>query len=923
MGTCRGFKDECNTPQLHLVWRLQQLRLVTYGCSFTSGGVIKHALLFWTFLSLFCSCLTSALAPAPAPAHTIPPLPIPLSDLPGWNATLIDRSWHYYETKEVDAMQSLLAQWSNTATNSFSYNLPGWTSQPDLNNPCFEHSNWQGVACITYEGRFNGTLLSIVTVAYIELSSKGLQGGLPPAIGNLSNLIGLILVGNPNLGGPIPEELGSSAQLSFLDLHDNAFNGSIPITLGYLQNLGQLDLSGNELIGSIPPQLGNISGLETLELHNNRLTGTIPISSTNSYNLGLDNMTSLLTLTLQENFLSGGLPNLQSAYNLLVSNFSFNNLNGNVSIDSIFNSTSPLGILDFSFNYFTGALPNVNIYSNSLQHLDLSNNLFDPSTFSQSWFSNFTHLKTLGLANISPQLLANVLHNGFIDLGFLLEGLPSLQTLRLDQNNITGSLDLRNINISGPLNLINLARNNMGPDFTSFLLYPNISNLLSSGLSIMLENNPCCDNIWKNDMSRLTYAEIYYFCNQTPPPPKSKFCKNPNTIVIEVTVPVTVVTFLIAMVVFFLYWSARKEKYSLLLQIQEEFAKQDVQPTLYAYHDIKIATQDFHPDMKIGQGSFGVVYKGILQGGGEIAVKRLLTNSQQSIDEFLNEVVLITNMKHKNLVKLKGCCLMGGGDTNKRLLVYEFVDNNNLAEIIFENKGGHNVDWPMRKNICLGVARGLAYLHEEVQPCIIHRDIKAPNILLDKHFNAKIADFGLARLFPDTGTHISTFHIAGTMGYVAPEYASRGQLSEKVDVFSFGVLVLEIVSGRKNIEPNLNEDQAYLLEWVWKLYEEAKLLEIVDPKVSTHNHEKDITHVINIGLLCVQTTASKRPSMARIVAMLQGDEMEMEVIKKTPLKTIEYESLLATINSSSTSESMLKQSKSVVLKNKTIELCNK
>ncbi|KAH8954970.1 hypothetical protein BDL97_08G109600 [Sphagnum fallax] len=552
MGSCRGFKDECNTPQLHLVWRLQLLRLVTYGCSFTSGGVIKHALLFWTFLSLFCSCLTSALAPAPAPAPTIPPLPIPLSDLPGWNATLIDRSWYYYETKEVDAMQSLLAQWSNTATNSFSYNLPGWTSQPDLNYPCFEHSNWQGVACLTYEGRFNGTLLSIVTVAYIELSSKGLQGGLPPAIGNLSNLIGLILVGNPNLGGPIPEELGSSAQLSFLDLHDNAFNGSIPITLGYLQNLGQL--------------------------------------------------------TLQENFLSGGLPNLQSAYNLLVSNFSFNNLNGNVSIDSIFNSTSPLGILDFSFNYFTGALPNVNIYSNSLQHLDLSNNLFDPSTFSQSWFSNFTHLKTLGLANISPQLLANVLHNGFIDLGFLLEGLPSLQTLRLDQNNITGSLDLRNINISGPLNLINLARNNMGPDFTSFLLYPNISNLLSSGLSIMLENNPCCDNIWKNDMSRLTYAEIYYFCNQTPPPPKSK---NPNTIVIEVTVPVTVVTFLIAMVVFFLYWSARKEKYSLLLQIQEEFAKQDVQPTLYAYHDIKIATQDFHPDMKIGQGSFGVVYKKI------------------------------------------------------------------------------------------------------------------------------------------------------------------------------------------------------------------------------------------------------------------------------------------------------------------------
>ncbi|KAH8948910.1 hypothetical protein BDL97_10G002400 [Sphagnum fallax] len=881
MGSCRGFfKDECNTPQLLLICRLQQLRLVTCGCSFTSGRVIKYALLFCTFLTLFCSCLTSALAPAPAPA--IPPLPVPLADLPGsWNVTLIDRSWYYYETKEVDAMQSILAHWSNTATNSFSYNLPGWTSQPDLSYPCFDQANWLGVACYTSEENYNGTLYFTLSVGYIELSSRGLEGGLPTAIGNLSNLVGLILVGNPNLGGPIPEELGSSAQLLLLDLHDNAFNGSIPSTLGYLQELGRLDFSSNELTGSIPPQLGNISKLEALALHNNRLTGTIPISSTNSYNLGFDNLTSLMTLTLQENLLSGGLPNLRGAYNLLVSNFSSNNLSGNVSIHSIFNSTSPLGILDLSFNFFTGAFPDVNIFSNSLQHLDLGNNLFDPSTFSQPWLSNFTHLKTLGLANISPQLLANMLHNGFIEFGFLLEGLTSLQTLRLDQNNITRYLDLRNINISGPLNLINLTGNNMGPDFSSFLLYSNISNLVSSGLSIMLEDNPCCDNIWKNGMSGLNDIEIYYFCHSTPPPPKSK---DPNTVVIEIIVPVTTVTFLIALVVFFLYWSARKEKYSLLLQIQEEFAKQDVQPTLYAYNDIKIATQDFHPDMKIGQGSFGVVYKGILQDGSEIAVKHILTNSQQSIDEFLNEVVLITNVKHKNLVKLKGCCLMVGGGANKRFLVYEFVDNNNLAETIFENKGGHNVDWPMRKNICLGVARGLTYLHEDAQPRIIHRDIKAPNILLDKHFNAKIADFGLARLFPDAKTHISTFHIAGTMGYVAPEYASRGQLSEKVDVFSFGVLVLEIVSGRKNIEPNLNEDQAYLLEWVWKLYEEAKLLEIVDPKLNTHNHEEDIIHVIKIGLLCVQSTASKRPSMARIVVMLQGDEMEMEVIiKENPL----------------------------------------
>jgi hypothetical protein len=165
MGSCRGFKDECNTPRLLLVCRLQQLRLVAYGCSFTSGRVIKYALLFCTFLSLFCSCLTSALAPAPAPA--IPPLPIPLANFSGgWNATLIGSSWYYYDTKEVDAMHTLLAHWSQNPHNSFSSNLQGWTSQSDLSYPCFDNANWQGVACNYWQsGTSNGELYYVVSVA--------------------------------------------------------------------------------------------------------------------------------------------------------------------------------------------------------------------------------------------------------------------------------------------------------------------------------------------------------------------------------------------------------------------------------------------------------------------------------------------------------------------------------------------------------------------------------------------------------------------------------------------------------------------------------------------------------------------------------------------------------------------------------------
>ncbi|KAH9551324.1 hypothetical protein CY35_09G009100 [Sphagnum magellanicum] len=596
-----GLKDECTTQSMFLT--VARFPFLTHTCILTSNNVIKFVLfLFCALPSLSsCCCLTnSTQQPAPAPATSTgpPPLPVPLSDLPaGLNATLINGFWYYYETKEVDAMQSLFEAWSDTAANSFSYNLPGWSNQVGFNYPCFENTHWQGVVCLHEQLPYNGTTpIFSVAVHYLELSSLELEGVLPPDIGNLSQLEALILVGNPNLGGPIPQELGNT-KLSYLDLQDNAFNGSIPITLGLLQDLTQLILSGNDLSGPIPPQLGNASQLEILLLDNNNLTGIIPVSSTNSYNLGIDNLTMLTTLNLQENLLSGGLPNLQRADGLFILNCSFNNLSGNVLIDSIFNLTIPLGTLDLSSNAFTGAFPNLNSFSESLQYLDLSNNLFYPAAFPWSWLSNLTHLKTLGLSNISSQILASIFPNAIIDMGLIMEWLPSLQILGLDQNNITASLNLASINITGPLHVVNLTGNNIGPNIT---LYYNMSHLVSNGVSILLEDNPCCVNAKLND------AELYYFCNIINHPPSSSSVKDH---VIEITVPMIIVIFLVAVIGFFLYWSVRKDKYTLLLQIQQEFAKQDVQPTLYAYNDIKTATQDFHPDMKIGQGSFGVVYK--------------------------------------------------------------------------------------------------------------------------------------------------------------------------------------------------------------------------------------------------------------------------------------------------------------------------
>ncbi|GLJ19682.1 hypothetical protein SUGI_0356560 [Cryptomeria japonica] len=235
------------------------------------------------------------------------------------------------------------------------------------------------------------------------------------------------------------------------------------------------------------------------------------------------------------------------------------------------------------------------------------------------------------------------------------------------------------------------------------------------------------------------------------------------------------------------------------------------------------ATENFHDKNKLGQGGFGAVYKGITRNGNEIAVKKLSAKSAQGNKEFMNEVKLVANVQHRNLAKLLGCCAEG----NERLLVYEYFPNKSLDTFLFDSEKGRELDWQKRYSIIVGITRGLLYLHEDSQLRIIHRDIKVNNILLDHKLNAKIADFGLAKLFPEDETHIHT-RVAGTYGYMAPEYAMRGQLSIKVDVYSFGVVVLEIISGRKNSDTDLPHHMQNLLEWAWKIFNRGNALNLAD-----------------------------------------------------------------------------------------------
>ncbi|GLT49239.1 hypothetical protein SLA2020_228100 [Shorea laevis] len=317
-----------------------------------------------------------------------------------------------------------------------------------------------------------------------------------------------------------------------------------------------------------------------------------------------------------------------------------------------------------------------------------------------------------------------------------------------------------------------------------------------------------------------------------------------------VAVPVGVVTFTLILIFVVFYMRRRKD------DDEEELLGMGPRPNTFSYAELRAATNDFSPSNKLGEGGFGPVYRGKLSDGRVVAVKQLSVASHQGMSQFVAEIATITAVQHCNLVKLYGCCI----EANRRLLVYEYLENKSLDQALFGNIDLH-LDWPTRFSICLAIARGLAYLHEESRPRIVHRDVKASNILLDSELCPKISDFGLAKLYDDKKTHIST-RVVGTIGYLAPEYAMRGHLTEKADVFGFGVVALEILSGRPNSDNSQDNDNIYLLEWAWTLYESNQSLGLVDP-ILVEFDENEALRMIRVGLLCTQASPMMRPHMSK------------------------------------------------------------
>ncbi|MED6167537.1 hypothetical protein PIB30_003509 [Stylosanthes scabra] len=296
--------------------------------------------------------------------------------------------------------------------------------------------------------------------------------------------------------------------------------------------------------------------------------------------------------------------------------------------------------------------------------------------------------------------------------------------------------------------------------------------------------------------------------------------------------------------------------------------KEDMDLPTFDLSTIVYATNQFSSSNELGKGGYGSVYKGVLANGTEIAVKRLSKNSDQGLQEFKTEVQLIAKLQHRNLVKLLGCCIQ----QEEKLLIYELMPNRSLDYFIFDDARRNLLDWVKRFHIIRGTARGLVYLHQDSRLRVIHRDLKTSNILLDEDMNAKISDFGLARTFACDQTEDKTKRVVGTHGYISPEYAVRGSFSMKSDVFAFGVIVLEVVSGKRTREFFVSNQSLNLLGFAWELWNEERTLELVDESLRDSVNEAEALRCIQIGLLCVQERPEHRPNMSSVVHMLDDDK---------------------------------------------------
>lgn len=680
-------------------------------------------------------------------------------------------------------------------------------------DPC---KGWEGVRCDASN-----------RVTYLNLSNTGIVGPIPGEISNLEHLTNLDLCNARNSMPPYNfisgdlSPLGPLTSLLYLNVSFNRIKlDTFPVAIFNLTNLISLRIDNNAISGPFPKEIAQLTKLQFLYVANNSFTGPIPKE--------LSTLASLQELSMWNN-------NLQSA------------------IPPEFGNLKSLTYLNLHDCSLYGGLPKEIGNLKNLVNISLHRNQLT-GAIPETW-SNLTNLRNVYMFN---NYLTKTIPSWLIEF-------PHLYNLSLGYNLFYGALNLENVNIPYVSVTCNFLT---GAAPTP----PSRMSLNSSG--------NCFDG--SDPDPKIKCYQSYFNCDVflqdvpnggCPNCPAQQVLSDPATCVCTVSLPgggssklkkakligsfAGVGAFIVfAFVIWWKWWRTHTKSTREYWECPEGVQR-------YLYRDLARATNDFSSSHEIGIGGFGKVFLGVVDGK-KVAIKRAHSSIIQSSSGFRNEIILLSRLHHRNLVHLLGFCEEDG----VQILVYEYMTNGNLQTLLFKNESGISLDWLKRLDIAIGVAQGLDYLHSFADPPVIHRDVKPSNVLLDENLVAKLSDFGISRVAPEAQTQFST-RPAGTLGYIDPQYILREHLTTASDVYSFGMVLLELISGQKAID-NTRPDEHNLVEWAKVKLETEGLKCIIDPQLGDNYPEKVYYDMVRLAIDCASFASENRPSMKVVVSILDA-----------------------------------------------------
>ncbi|KAJ7981761.1 LRR receptor-like kinase [Quillaja saponaria] len=784
-----------------------------------------------------------------------------------------------------------------------------------------------------FSGQLSMKISKLSNLKSLVISGNKFSGELPNVFGNLTQL-GQLIAHSNSFSGLMPSTLAFCSKLQVLDIRNNSLRGPLDLNFTGLPNLSTLDVASNHLTGPLPDSMSNCHKLKVLSFARNMLNGPIPENFANLISLSFLSMSNnslvnlsgamsvlqhcknLTTLILTKNFRGEEIPKSVGGFeSLIVLALGNCGLKGQIPIWLL--NCSKLQVLDLSWNQLEGSIPSWIGRMDNLFYLDFSNN-----SLTGEIPESLTELRSLISENCSkPNLSAPAGIPLYVKRNRSANGMPynqpssfppsiylsynrlsgilrteigqlkALHVLDLSRNNVTGGipssisemenleiLDLSNNDLYGSippsfnkltfLSKFSVANNHLqGPIPTGgqFLSFPSSSFEGNLGLCQAIDS-PC--NLANTVGSRP---------NNIPSASGSKFGRG-NIIGITISIGIGL-ALLLAIVLLKLSKRdigdpvdnfdeelSRPRRLSEALGLSKLVLFQNSDCKDLTVTDLLKSTDNFNQANIIGCGGFGLVYKANLPNGTKAAVKRLSGDCGQMEREFQAEVESLSRAQHKNLVSLKGYCRHG----HDRLLIYSYLENGSLDYWLHESVDSNSVlEWDVRLNIAQGAARGLAYLHKGCEPNIVHRDVKSSNILLDDRFEAHLADFGLSRLLEPYDSHVTT-DLVGTLGYIPPEYSQTLTATFRGDVYSFGIVLLELLTGRRPVEVIKGKNCRDLVSWVFQMKAEKKKQEIFDTAIWDKDHEKQLLEVLAIACKCIDHDPRQRPSIEEVVAALGG-----------------------------------------------------